>query len=153
MFIISSPGITSMVDNGLLISYKCKLIAWCGYTAAAFTSAYCHLLPPTAKKCCLCLLTSTFIGVVVPTILINIYCAPVQDYFVTSTKFIIMSQAEGDSEAEERTRRWDRARRKCLNRRIKNINVLMRNDRKRDERELASLAPSSHLTKPVCPCF
>jgi hypothetical protein len=65
-----------------------------------------------------------------------------------------MSQAESDcetAEAEERTLRWNRALRTCLNRRIKYINVLMRNDRKRDERELASLAPSSHLTKPVCP--
>jgi hypothetical protein len=84
---------------------------------------------------------------------IHTYCTPVQDHFVTSTKFIIMSQLEGDSEAEERTLRWNRALQTCCNRRIKHINALMRNDRERDERELASLAPSSHLTKPVCPCF
>ena len=85
---------------------------------------------------------------------IHTYCTAVQDYFVTSTKFIIMSQVEGDPEAEERTLRWNRALQTCLNRRIKYINVLMRNDRERDERELAShVAPSSHLTKPVCPCF
>jgi hypothetical protein len=64
-----------------------------------------------------------------------------------------MSQAEGDSEAEERTLRWNRALRLCLSRRISHIKVVMRNIHERDERELASLAPSSHLTKPVCPCF
>ncbi|PMD22293.1 HET-domain-containing protein [Hyaloscypha hepaticicola] len=60
-----------------------------------------------------------------------------------------MSLVEGDSEAEERTLRWNRALRTCLNRRIKHINVLIRNNRKRDEREFSShVAPSSHLTKP-----
>jgi hypothetical protein len=129
-----------------------KREAWHVASRGAYTAAtFCFCL--FAKAFCLLNINFCRHDSVYCTTIIHIYCTSFWSYL---TKFIevVMSQAEGDSEAGEKALCWNRARRKCLNRRIKHINVLMRDFHDREERDISShVVPSSDPTKLVCSCF